>query len=86
MKKILVAIDFTKGSRKALKYALWFSKISKAELIMVWVDNQTVQQGLLSSFHSFAPRGKKQVGGFSQKVCKLQTSSDILQVAKRKSL
>lgn len=49
MKKILVAIDFTKGSRKALKYALWFSKISKAELIMVWVDNQTVQQGLLSS-------------------------------------
>lgn len=49
MKKILVAIDFTKGSRKALKYALWFSKITQAELVMVWVDNQTIQQGLLTA-------------------------------------
>ncbi|MGC8864618.1 MAG: universal stress protein [Bacteroidales bacterium] len=49
MKKILVAIDFSKGSRKALKYALWFSKVSKAELVMVWVDNQTIQEGLFTS-------------------------------------
>ncbi len=39
MKKIIVAIDFSKGSIHALEYAVLISERMDAEICMVWVDN-----------------------------------------------
>jgi nucleotide-binding universal stress UspA family protein len=46
MKNILVAIDFSKGSLQAYKYAVKLAQKANAELTIVWVDNQVVQQSL----------------------------------------
>jgi nucleotide-binding universal stress UspA family protein len=39
MAKIIVAIDFSKGSMHALDYAIRFANNYKSDIIMVWVDN-----------------------------------------------
>lgn len=46
MKNILVAIDFSKGSLQAFKYAVKLAQKSNADLTIVWVDNQVVQNSL----------------------------------------
>ena len=48
MKNIVVAVDFSKGSLQALKYALNLAAKSKSDLTMVWIDNQIIQQGIVS--------------------------------------
>jgi len=42
MKDIVVAIDFSKGSVHALEYAIELANITESNIIMVWVDNQSV--------------------------------------------
>ena len=42
MKDIVVAIDFSKGSAHALEYAIELGNITESNIIMVWVDNQSV--------------------------------------------
>lgn len=46
MSKIVVAIDFSKGSIHALEYAIKFANNYKSNIIMVWVDNSTSQESL----------------------------------------
>lgn len=41
MKNILVAIDFSKGSIHAFRYALNLAEQLKGNLSMIWVDNET---------------------------------------------
>lgn len=41
MKNILVAIDFSKGSIHAFRYALKFAEQLQSKLSMIWVDNET---------------------------------------------
>jgi len=41
MKNILVAIDFSKGSIHAFRYALKIARQLNADLSMIWVDNET---------------------------------------------
>lgn len=41
MKNILVAIDFSKGSIHAFRYALKLATLLKSNLNMIWVDNET---------------------------------------------
>jgi len=41
MKNILVAIDFSKGSLRALEYAISMANITHSEVIMLWVDKQS---------------------------------------------
>ncbi|MDO9510174.1 MAG: universal stress protein [Bacteroidales bacterium] len=48
MKNIVMAIDFSKGSLHALKYAVSLAVKSGADLTLVWVDNQVVQQSVIS--------------------------------------
>ena len=46
MTKIIVAIDFSKGSIHALEYAIDFANKYKSNIIMVWVDNSTSAESL----------------------------------------
>ena len=41
MKQIIVAIDFSRCSIHALEYAINFANTYKADILMVWVDNQS---------------------------------------------
>ena len=43
MKEIIVAIDFSKGSLHALKYAIHFANTAKCNIMMVYVDNHSGQ-------------------------------------------
>ena len=43
MKEIIVAIDFSKGSLHALQYAIHFANTAKCNVMMVYVDNESVQ-------------------------------------------
>ena len=49
MKDILVAIDFSKGSEHALKYAIELANITRSNIMMIWVDNQSIQEITLAS-------------------------------------
>jgi len=49
MKDILVAIDFSKGSVHALEYAIELANLAQSNIIMVWVDNLSIQEVTLSS-------------------------------------
>jgi len=42
MKEIVVAIDFSKGSVRALEYAIELSNLTHAGVTMVWVDNISI--------------------------------------------
>lgn len=42
MKEIVVAIDFSKGSLRALEYAIELSNLTHAGVTMVWVDNISI--------------------------------------------
>jgi len=44
MKDILVAIDFSKGSIHALEYAIELANLAQSNIIMVWIDNQSIQE------------------------------------------
>jgi nucleotide-binding universal stress UspA family protein len=46
MKNIVVAVDFSKGSMHALRYALYIAGRAQSDLTLVWVDNQQTQTGL----------------------------------------
>lgn len=46
--KILVAVDFSKGSLHALEYAVQLCKKLQNQLIMVWIDNATSEESSLS--------------------------------------
>jgi len=41
MKLIIVCIDFSRASMHALEYAIFLANIVKANITMLWVDNQT---------------------------------------------
>jgi nucleotide-binding universal stress UspA family protein len=41
MKNILVAIDFSKGSVHAFRYALKLAGLLNSNISMIWVDNET---------------------------------------------
>ena len=43
MKEIIVAIDFSKGSLHALQYAIHCANTAKCNVMMVYVDNHSVQ-------------------------------------------
>lgn len=49
MKDIMVAIDFSKGSVHALEYAIELANVTQSNIIMVWVDNQSIQELPISS-------------------------------------
>jgi nucleotide-binding universal stress UspA family protein len=49
MKDILVAIDFSKGSIHALEYAIELANLTQGNIIMVWVDSQSIQEVTLAS-------------------------------------
>ncbi len=44
MKEIVVAIDFSRGSIRALEYAIELSNLTHAGITMVWVDNISVNE------------------------------------------
>lgn len=46
MKTLVMAIDFSKGSLHALKYAVNLASKSGSDLFLVWVDNQVIQQAI----------------------------------------
>ncbi len=46
MAKIIVAIDFSRGSIHALEYAIKFANNYKSHVIMVWVDNSISPESL----------------------------------------
>ncbi len=46
MTKIIVAIDFSKGSIHALEYAIKFANNYKSDVMMVWVDDCISQESL----------------------------------------
>jgi nucleotide-binding universal stress UspA family protein len=48
MAKIIVAIDFSKGSMHALEYAIQFANNYKSNIIMVWVDDSVSPEALYS--------------------------------------
>ena len=49
MKEIVVAIDFSKGSVRALEYAIELSNLTHAGITMVWVDNISINEITLPS-------------------------------------
>jgi len=49
MKEIIVAIDFSKGSLYALDLAIDIANKTDANIMMVWVDNQTESDSIISS-------------------------------------
>jgi len=49
MKDIVVAIDFSKGSLRALDYAVEFANHVKSSIVMVWVDSHTNQDFVFPS-------------------------------------
>jgi nucleotide-binding universal stress UspA family protein len=50
MKKVLVAIDFSKTSLNALEYGIGLAQKGGADLLMVWVDNCTTDDAMFDSF------------------------------------
>jgi len=48
MNLILVAIDFSKASLHALKYAIFFANQVEADVLMIWVDNQSTTENIFS--------------------------------------
>ncbi len=48
MTLIVVAIDFSKTSLHALDYAINLANSTKADVMMVWVDNQTSNESIFS--------------------------------------
>lgn len=51
MKKILVAIDFSKGSLRALTYAIKLANIFKTDILMTWVLKPDNNDSLYSNSH-----------------------------------
>lgn len=49
MKDIVVAIDFSKGSIRALEYAIELANVSGANINMIWVDNISLNEIALAS-------------------------------------
>lgn len=49
MAKIIVAIDFSRGSIHALEYAIKFANNYKSNVMMVWVDDSISQESLYST-------------------------------------
>ena len=49
MTKIIVAIDFSRGSIHALEYAIKFANNYKSSVIMVWVDNSVRPDSLYTT-------------------------------------
>lgn len=50
MKSIIVAIDFSKGSIHALKYAIHIANRAGADINMIWVDNTSSSEVVYSQF------------------------------------
>jgi nucleotide-binding universal stress UspA family protein len=48
MKQIIVGIDFSKTSLHALKYAILMANKASADVMMIWVDNQTTSESVFS--------------------------------------
>jgi nucleotide-binding universal stress UspA family protein len=46
MKKIMVAIDFSKTSLNALDYAIMLAEKAGSDILMVWVDNTTSEEAV----------------------------------------
>jgi len=47
MKKIIIAVDFSKYSMRALEYGIYLANRTMADITLVWVDNQSIQEHLL---------------------------------------
>lgn len=50
MKRIIVAIDFSKGSIHALNYAILIANKAGADITMIWVDNTSSAEVIYSHF------------------------------------
>ncbi|MCX6234811.1 MAG: universal stress protein [Bacteroidetes bacterium] len=48
MKQIIVGIDFSKTSLQALKYGIFLANRASADVMMIWVDNQTSSESVFS--------------------------------------
>ncbi len=68
MKDILVAIDFSKGSEHALQYAIELANTAQSNIIMIWVDNISIQEVTLAAETSeIREEAKKNLEEFVQK-------------------
>lgn len=54
MKKIIVAVDFSKDSIHALEYGILIANKIQSDLMMVWVDNMSTQMNLLPYEHEIS--------------------------------
>ncbi len=96
MKKIVTAIDFSKGSIHALEYSLHIANHTQSDLILVWVDNHSetepVYQHYSNEFrkeakHSFEDlvkeyQKKLKHGKVSCKLRKGKVAQEVASVAK----
>ncbi len=64
MKKILVAVDFSKTSINALDYGVMLANKANADIMMVWVDNTTSDEAIFDGFTS--ELRKEKVGLFKE--------------------
>jgi len=59
MKEIIVAIDFSKGSLNALKYAITIANKTSANIIMAWVKKPSSNESLYSVDQTIIEEAKK---------------------------
>ena len=59
MKRILVAIDFSKNAEHALEYALVYAKKLDAEVKLIWVDSSVSDESVLDTIEGDLRREKK---------------------------
>jgi len=63
MKEIIVAIDFSKGSVNALKYAITIANKTGADIMMVWVKKPSSSDSLYSVDKTIIDEAKKRFEG-----------------------
>ncbi|MCP4553007.1 MAG: universal stress protein [Bacteroidetes bacterium] len=59
MKEIIVAIDFSTCSMHALNYAVMLSNVTKADIKMIWVDNNSSPDALFTTTEKEIRQEKK---------------------------
>ncbi|MCD6112996.1 MAG: universal stress protein [Bacteroidales bacterium] len=67
MKKIIVAIDFSKNSFHALEYAINLANQIKSEIIMIWVDKFDVSENVFSKGNIFRDEAIKNFSAIIKK-------------------
>lgn len=67
MKKIIVAIDFSRNSFHALEYAINLANQIKSDIIMIWVDKFDVSENVFSKGNIFRDEAIKNLSVISRK-------------------